>query len=96
MRNKIKIILVVVIVGALFTMFVRSLKAQTPFQPIQQYKIQSQGLYSNTQRSIDLYEQALPSVNSMFEYAIYNGSGTLCTRENTGANSPYYSTQNTC
>jgi hypothetical protein len=96
MRNKIKIILVVVIVGALFAMFARSLEAQTPFQPIQQYKIQSQGLYSNTQRSIALYEQALPSVNSMFEYAIYNGSGTLCTRQNTGTNSPYYSGNNSC
>ncbi|MCL4392770.1 hypothetical protein M1145_01350 [Patescibacteria group bacterium] len=42
--------------------------------PIQQYEIQSQGMYNGTQRTVILYQQALPSILSMFQYSLYNGA----------------------
>ena len=57
--------------------------------PIQQYEIQSQGMYNGTQRTVILYQQALPSILSMFQYTFYNGA-----QSSGGFNSLTYNSSN--
>ena len=57
--------------------------------PIQQYEIQSQGMYNGTQRTVILYQQALPSILSMFQYTLYNGA-----QSSGGFNSLNYNSSN--
>ena len=66
-------IIILAIVGG---SYIRNSFAQsTPNSaPIQQYEIQSQGMYNGTQRTVILYQQALPSILSMFQYTFYNGA----------------------
>ena len=78
-KNKIIYGILLSVIIILFTViagtYIRGSFAQTPTTgPIQQYEIQSQGMYNGTQRTVILYQQALPSILSMFQYTLYNGA----------------------
>jgi len=78
-----KLFLLVVVITSLYYVSSRVHAASPNIGPIQQYEIQSQGSFVNTQKSIILYLSSLPATSLIFQHAIYNGSisgsGTLCT-----------------
>ncbi len=78
-----KLFLLVVVIISLYYVSTRVHAASPSIGPIQQYEIQSQGSFVNTQKSIILYLSSLPATSLIFQHAVYNGSigsgGTLCT-----------------
>ncbi len=76
------IVLSIFVVSLILVSFLFSSKKEyassTP-QFIQQYIINAYSQYRGTSKQVQLKEQSLTSVPSVFQYSIYNNGGTLCT-----------------